>query len=276
MLGIMPWNYPHYQVVRFIAPNLMLGNTIIIKHAPVCPKSATAVTAILAQAGLPKGVYNNLFVTNEQVKSIINDKRIQGVSLTGSEKAGAAVAQEAGAALKKVVLELGGSDPFIVLADADIDQAVECTFIGRFGNAGQACNAAKRIILQADIYKQFVEKLAHKVESLKPEDPFNKDTFLGPLSSSNALETIQAQYDNAVKQGASVLVAGGQIPKPGAWFKPALLADITPDMRAYHDELFGPVAVVYRADSVDEAIRIANDTSFGLGACIHTQNIERG
>ncbi|SIT02412.1 NAD-dependent succinate-semialdehyde dehydrogenase [Neptunomonas antarctica] len=276
LLGIMPWNYPHYQVARFIAPNLMLGNAIMLKHAPSCPQSATAITSILAQAGLPKSVYNNVFVTNEQVKSIINDKRIQGVSLTGSERAGAAVAQVAGAALKKVVLELGGSDPFIVLADADIDHAVECAFIGRFGNAGQACNAAKRIILHADIYDDFVKKLTHKVESLAPADPLNKATFLGPLSSAQALKTIQEQYDNAVNQGATVLVAGGQIAKPGAWFKPALLADITSDMKAYHDELFGPVAVVYKADDVEDAIRLANDTPFGLGACIHTQDMARG
>ena len=276
LLGIMPWNYPHYQVARFIAPNLMLGNAMVLKHAPSCPQSAVAITTILAQAGLPKGVYNNIFANNDQVTSIINDKRIQGVSLTGSERAGAAVARTAGAALKKVVLELGGSDPFIVLADADIDQAVTCAFIGRFGNAGQACNAAKRIILQADIYEEFVEKLTRRVESLEPADPLCKETFLGPLSSSQALETIQAQYNNTITQGATVLVAGGQIAKSGAWFKPALLADVTPGMQAYHDELFGPVAVVYKALDIEEAIRLANDTPFGLGACIHTQDMARG
>jgi succinate-semialdehyde dehydrogenase/glutarate-semialdehyde dehydrogenase len=276
LLGIMPWNYPHYQVARFIAPNLMLGNAIVLKHAPSCPKTATAIISILAQAGLPKGVYNNIFATNDQVKSIINDKRIQGVSLTGSERAGAAVAQVAGAALKKVVLELGGSDAFIVLADADIDRSVECAFAGRFGNAGQACNAAKRIILHADIYDEFVEKLTLKVESLEPADPLHKDTFLGPLSSSQALQTIQGQYDDAINQGATVLVSGGKISKPGAWFKPAILADVTSDMRSYHDELFGPVAVVYKAKDVEDAIRLANDTPFGLGACIHTHDIEGG
>ena len=276
LLGIMPWNYPHYQVARFIAPNLMLGNAMVLKHAPSCPQSAVAITTVLAQAGLPKGVYNNIFANNDQVTSIINDKRIQGVSLTGSERAGAAVARTAGAALKKVVLELGGSDPFIVLADADIDQAVTCAFIGRFGNAGQACNAAKRIILQADIYEEFVEKLTRRVESLEPADPLCKETFLGPLSSSQALETIQAQYNNTITQGATVLVAGGQIAKSGAWFKPALLADVTPGMQAYHDELFGPVAVVYKALDIEEAIRLANDTPFGLGACIHTQDMARG
>lgn len=276
LLGIMPWNYPHYQVARFIAPNLMLGNTIILKHAPSCPKSAEAITSILEQAGLPNDVYNNVYVTNDQVKLIINNPCIQGVSLTGSERAGSAVAQIAGAALKKVVLELGGSDPFIVLADADIDQAVECAFIGRFGNAGQACNAAKRIILHADIYDEFVAKLTDKIESLEPADPLDKATFLGPLSSAQALETIQAQYDNAVKQGATVLVAGGQLSKSGAWFKPALLAEVTPEMAAYHEELFGPVAVVYKAVDIDDAIRIANDTPFGLGACIHTQDITHG
>jgi succinate-semialdehyde dehydrogenase/glutarate-semialdehyde dehydrogenase len=254
----------------------MLGNAIVLKHAPSCPKTATAIISILAQAGLPKGVYNNIFATNDQVKSIINDKRIQGVSLTGSERAGAAVAQVAGAALKKVVLELGGSDAFIVLADADIDRSVECAFIGRFGNAGQACNAAKRIILHADIYDEFLEKLIIKVEYLEPADPLHKDTFLGPLSSSQALQTIQGQYDDAINQGATVLVSGGKISKPGAWFKPAILADVTPDMRSYHDELFGPVAVVYKANDVEDAIRLANDTPFGLGACIHTHDIESG
>jgi len=276
LLGIMPWNYPHYQVARFIAPNLMLGNAIVLKHAPSCPKSATAIISILAQAGLPKGVYNNIFATNDQVKSIINDKRIQGVSLTGSERAGAAVAQVAGAALKKVVLELGGSDAFIVLADADIDRSVECAFIGRFGNAGQACNAAKRIILHADIYDEFIEKMTHKVESLEPTDPLNNDTFLGPLSSSQALQTIQGQYDNAINQGATVLVSGGKLSKPGAWFKPAMLADVTSDMSAYRDELFGPVAIVYKANDVEDAIRLGNDTPFGLGACIHTLDIAGG
>lgn len=276
LLGIMPWNYPHYQVARFIAPNLMLGNAVVLKHAPSCPKSATAIISILAKAGLPKGAYNNIFATNDQVKSIINDKRIHGVSLTGSERAGAAVAQVAGAALKKVVLELGGSDAFIVLADADIDRSVECAFIGRFGNAGQACNAAKRIILHADIYDEFVAKMTHKVGSLEPADPLNKDTFLGPLSSSQALQTIQEQYDNAINQGATVLVSGGKLSKPGVWFKPAMLADVTSDMSAYHDELFGPVAVAYKANDVEDAIRLANDTPFGLGACIHTHDIAGG
>lgn len=276
LLGIMPWNYPHYQVARFIAPNLMLGNTILLKHAPSCPESALAIAELLTEAGLPKEVYSNIFASNEQVKAIINSSPVQGVSLTGSERAGAAVAQEASAALKKVVLELGGSDPFIVLADADIDQAVECAFIGRFGNAGQACNAAKRIILHADIYEDFVVKLRDKVVSLVPADPLDKATFIGPLSSSQALDTLQAQYDSALSQGATELVAGGRMDQPGAWFKPALLADITSDMQVYSEELFGPIAMVFKAADVEDAIRIANDTPFGLGACIHTQNMTQG
>lgn len=275
LLGIMPWNYPHYQVARFIAPNLMLGNTILLKHAPCCPKSALAIVAILEQAGLPTWVYQNIFASNEQVKAIIEHDYVQGVSLTGSERAGSAVAQSAGAALKKVVLELGGSDPFIVLADADIEQAVNSAFVGRFGNAGQACNAAKRIIVHSEIYDEFVGKLAEKVKGLSPDDPSKADTFLGPLSSEQAVDTLDQQYNDAVTQGATVLVAGGKMDKPGAWFKPALLAEVTPDMRAYHQELFGPVAVVYKAANEDAIIKLANDSSYGLGACIHSQNTEK-
>ncbi|MDO5769637.1 MAG: NAD-dependent succinate-semialdehyde dehydrogenase [Psychrobacter sp.] len=275
LLGIMPWNYPHYQAARFIAPNFMLGNTVLLKHAPCCPKSASMIANLLEQAGLPMGVYHNIFATNEQIKDIIQHDYVQGVSLTGSERAGSAVAQIAGAALKKVVLELGGSDPFIVLADADIDQAVECAFIGRFGNAGQACNAAKRIILHTDIYDKFVAKFIKKVENLHPADPLERDTFLGPLSSIQAVDTLQKQYTDAVEQGASVLVAGGKMSRAGAWFKPALLADVTPKMQAYHDELFGPVSVVYRAANIEEMVKIANNTHFGLGACIHSQDNEQ-
>ena len=191
LLGIMPWNYPHYQVARFAAPNFMAGNTIILKHAPQCPKTAEAIVDILKEAGLPEGVYNNVFATNEQAATIIEDSRVQGVSLTGSERAGQAVAKVAGGALKKVVLELGGSDAFIVAADADIEQAVKGAIEGRFGNTGQACNAAKRLIVVETVYDNFVEGFTNAVRNMTLADPLDEGTFIGPMSSKVAAINLQ-------------------------------------------------------------------------------------
>ncbi|WP_201534911.1 NAD-dependent succinate-semialdehyde dehydrogenase [Psychrobacter immobilis] len=273
LLGIMPWNYPHYQVARFVAPNFMAGNTIILKHAPQCPKTAEVIVDIFKDAGVPDGVYNNIFATNEQAATIINDKRVQGVSLTGSERAGQAVAKEAGGALKKVVLELGGSDAFIVAADADIKQAIKGAISGRFGNAGQACNAAKRLIVIESVYDQFVEGFTDAVRTMTLADPLDEKTFIGPMSSKAAAVNLQKQLDSAVQAGATVLVEGGMVKdKPGAWFKPAVLTDVNESMDVYREELFGPVAVIYKARDVDHAIKIANDVPFGLGASIQTQD----
>lgn len=273
LLGIMPWNYPHYQVARFVAPNFMAGNTIILKHAPQCPKTAEVIVDIFKDAGVPNGVYNNIFATNEQAATIINDKRVQGVSLTGSERAGQAVAKEAGGALKKVVLELGGSDAFIVAADADIKQAIKGAISGRFGNAGQACNAAKRLIVIESVYDQFVEGFTDAVRTMTLADPLDEKTFIGPMSSKAAAVNLQKQLDSAVQAGATVLVEGGMVKdKPGAWFKPAVLTDVNESMDVYREELFGPVAVIYKARDVDHAIKIANDVPFGLGASIQTQD----
>ena len=275
LLGIMPWNYPHYQVARFAAPNLMAGNTIILKHAPQCPKTAEAIVDILKDAGLPKGVYNNVFATNEQAATIIEDERVQGVSLTGSERAGQAVAKIAGGALKKVVLELGGSDAFIVAADADIEQAVKGAISGRFGNTGQACNAAKRLIIIESVYDKFVEDFTNAVRDMTLADPLDERTFIGPMSSKAAATNLQAQLDSAIKAGATVLVEGGMIKdKPGAWFAPAVLTDVDESMDVYREELFGPVAVVYKARDIEHAIQIANDVPFGLGASIQTQDAD--
>lgn len=275
LLGIMPWNYPHYQVARFVAPNVMAGNTIILKHAPQCPNTAEVIVEILKDAGLPDGVYNNIFATNEQATTIIQDKRVQGISLTGSERAGAAVAKEAGSALKKVVLELGGSDAFIVTADADIEQAIQGAIVGRFGNTGQACNAAKRLIVVADVYDDFVKGFTAAVNAMTLADPLDEQTFIGPMSSKAAADNLQKQLDSAVKAGATVLVEGGKITaKPGAWFKPAVLTDVTDSMDVYREELFGPVAVIYKAQDIDDAIKIANDVPFGLGASVQTQSPE--
>ena len=261
LLGIMPWNYPHYQVARFVAPNFMAGNTIILKHAPQCPKTAEVIADMFKEVGVPEGVYNNIFATNEQAATIIHDKRVQGISLTGSERAGQAVAKEAGGALKKVVLELGGSDAFIVAADADIKQAIK------------ACNAAKRLIVLESVYDKFVEGFTDAVRGMTLANPLDEKTFIGPMSSKAAAVNLQAQLDSAVEAGATVLVEGGLVKdKPGAWFKPAVLTDVTESMDVYREELFGPVAVVYKARDVDHAIKIANDVPFGLGASIQTQD----
>ncbi|WP_201502288.1 NAD-dependent succinate-semialdehyde dehydrogenase [Psychrobacter cibarius] len=273
LLGIMPWNYPHYQVARFVAPNFMAGNTVILKHAPQCPKTAEAIADILKDAGLPEGVYNNVFATNEQAATIIEDSRVQGVSLTGSERAGQAVAKIAGGALKKVVLELGGSDAFIVAADADIEQAIKGAISGRFSNTGQACNAAKRLIVVESVYDKFVEGFTNAVSNMTLADPLDEDTFIGPMSSKAAAVNLQEQLDSAIQAGATVLVEGGMIKdKPGAWFKPAVLTDVDESMDVYREELFGPVAVVYKACDIDHAIKVANDVPFGLGASIQTQD----
>ncbi|MEY9776272.1 succinate-semialdehyde dehydrogenase/glutarate-semialdehyde dehydrogenase [Arthrobacter sp. MW3 TE3886] len=270
LLGIMPWNFPYYQVARFAAPNLMNGNTILLKHAPQCPESALAMEQIFLDAGAPEGAYVNIFATNEQVAGIIADPRVQGVSLTGSERAGSAVAEIAGRNLKKVVLELGGSDPFLVLESADLQQAATHALFGRFGNTGQACNAAKRIIVADAVYDEFVEKFVRAVSAVKVGDPTEADTFMGPLSSTAALDGLAAQVDDAVAKGATVLTGGSRLDQPGAWFEPTVLAGVTEDMRAFSEELFGPVAVLYRVSSEDEAVELANNSVYGLGAVIQS------
>jgi succinate-semialdehyde dehydrogenase/glutarate-semialdehyde dehydrogenase len=275
LLGIMPWNYPYYQVARFAAPNLMLGNTILLKPAPQCPESALAMEEIFREAGAPKGAYTTVFATNGQVADIIADPRVQGVSLTGSERAGAAVAEIAGRHLKKVVLELGGSDPFIVLDARDMDEVVDRAVLARLGNGGQACNAAKRFIVLDHLYDEFVGKFVSALAAITPGDPSDPETFLGPLASRAAAETLQAQLDAAVAEGATVLLNGGKTPGESAYFSPTVLADVSPEMSVYRQELFGPVAMVFRAASEAEAVRLANDTPFGLGASVHSDDLEK-
>jgi succinate-semialdehyde dehydrogenase/glutarate-semialdehyde dehydrogenase len=274
LLGIMPWNFPYYQVARFAAPNLMLGNAILLKPAPQCPESALAMEEIFREAGAPDGAYVNVFATNAQVEAIIADPRVQGVSLTGSERAGTAVAEIAGRHLKKVVLELGGSDPFVVLDAGDMDGVVRRAVVGRMANCGQACNAAKRFVVMEDIYDEFVGKLTDALAAIAPADPTRPETFLGPLSSQAAADTLQAQLDSAVEDGATVLLEGGRRAADSAYFAPAVLADVRPDMDVYYQELFGPVAMVFRAGSEAEAVAIANDTPFGLGASVHSDDPE--
>jgi succinate-semialdehyde dehydrogenase / glutarate-semialdehyde dehydrogenase len=275
LLGIMPWNFPYYQVARFAAPNLMNGNTILLKHAPQCPESAQAMEQLFRDAEAPEGAYVNVYASNEQVAELIADPRVQGVSLTGSERAGSTVAEIAGRHLKKVVLELGGSDPFIVLDDADLEQAVRQALIGRFGNAGQACNAAKRILVDAKVHDEFLTSFREAIEGIKVGDPGADDTFMGPLSSEAALKTLEAQVQDAIAQGATLVTGGQRLDRPGAWYAPTLLTDVTPEMRLFREELFGPVAVVFKVAGEEEALRLANDSAYGLGAVVQSTDLER-
>ncbi|TQJ31195.1 NAD-dependent succinate-semialdehyde dehydrogenase [Microbacterium sp. SLBN-146] len=271
LLGIMPWNFPYYQVARFAAPNIVIGNTILLKHAPQCPESSAAIAQMYADAGL-EGVYANIYATNDQAARIIEDKRIQGVSVTGSERAGSAVAEIAGRNLKKVALELGGSDPFILLSTDDLDGAVSAAVEARLDNTGQSCNAAKRFIVAEGLYDAFLEKFVAAMAGAKVGDPFADDTVLGPLSSLTAAERLQEQVDRAVAQGAT-LAAGGT--RDGAYFPGTVLTDVTSEMDAYREEFFGPVGVVYKVAGEDEAVAVANDTPFGLGSYIFTTDEEQ-
>jgi succinate-semialdehyde dehydrogenase / glutarate-semialdehyde dehydrogenase len=272
LLGIMPWNYPYYQVARFAGPNLAIGNTILLKHAPQCPESAAALEQIYREAGAPEGAYVNIYATNEQIEWVIADPRVRGVSLTGSERAGAAVAEIAGRNLKKVVLELGGSDPFILLRTDDLDAAVQSAVEARLENTGQACNAGKRFIVVDELYEPFLEKFTASLSAVKPGDPNSTETTIGPLSSKTAADRLEDQVRRAVDQGAK-LVTGGE--REGNFYSPTVLTEISPDNDAYREEFFGPVAQVYRVASEDEAIELANDTPFGLGSYVMTDDAEQ-
>jgi succinate-semialdehyde dehydrogenase/glutarate-semialdehyde dehydrogenase len=276
LLGIMPWNYPYYQVARFAAPNLMLGNTVILKHAESCPRSALAIQEIMDDAGLPKGAYVNVFASHAQIADIIADPRIQGVSLTGSERAGAIIGELAGKNLKKAVLELGGSDPFVVLDSPDVRALADTAWETRMENTGQACNSNKRMIVMEDIFDDFVARLTERAKGLTPGDPAeNAEGTFAPLSSRAAAEGLAAQVRDAVEKGAT-LHAGGELSDgDAAYFSPAVLTGVTPEMRAYKEELFGPVAVVYKVGSDEDALRLANDTPYGLGGSVFSADTAR-
>ena len=268
LLGIMPWNFPCYQVARFVAPNLVLGNTILLKHASICPRSAAAIESVLRDAGVPDDVYVNTFAASKQIPAILADPRIVGVSLTGSEQAGISVAAEAGKNLKKTVLELGGSDPLIVLDAADLDETVNAVATARMRNCGQSCNSPKRMIVLASLYDDFVDRLTKRVASYyQPGDPSDPSTKLPPLASIAAADEVAAQVSKAVSQGATLHTGGNRI-TPGAYLEAAVLTDVTPSMDAYYEEIFGPVFVVLRAETEAEAIAVANDSPFGLGASV--------
>lgn len=272
LLGIMPWNFPFYQVARFAGPYVIAGNTVILKHAEQCPKSASAIADIFREAGFPEGAYVNVFASHEQISTIIADPRVQGVSLTGSERAGAAVAEQAGRHLKKVVLELGGSDVCLVLDTADIDAAVDIAVAGRLENSGQACNGSKRIVVIDKYYDEFAEKFVAKMGALTM-GPGIEDPDLGPLSSQKAADVLSAQVSGAVAQGATLHV-GAEV-ADGCFFPPTVLSNVTPDMAVYREELFGPVAVLYRVSSDEEAIDLANSSPYGLGSIVISDDTER-
>ena len=272
LVGIMPWNFPYYQVARFAGPNLCVGNSILLKPAHQCPESAEAIQKMHDDAGFPKGAYQTILASNDQIEKAIEDPRVRGVSLTGSERAGAAVAEIAGRNLKKVVLELGGSDPFILLGTDNLDEAVEAAVAGRLDNTGQSCNAAKRFIVADELYDDFLEKFTAAMAEAKPADPTSDDAAMGPLSSADAADTLQDQLDRAVAQGAEVALGGE---RNGTFFPSTVLTGITPDNDAYREEFFGPVASVYRVGSEEEAIELANDTPFGLGSYVFTNDSEQ-
>ncbi len=269
LFGIMPWNFPYYQVARFAAPNLVLGNVIVLKHASQCPESAAAIETIYRDAGLPDGAYVNVYVSAEQAAKIVADPRIQGVSVTGSERAGAAVAEVAGRNLKKVALELGGSDPFIVLGTDDLDTVVEAAVTARLDNTGQSCNAAKRFIVVDGLYDDFVSKFTAAMAASPMGDPMERGTVLGPLSSVEAATRVEGQVDRAVAQGATKVIGGA---RDGAYYPATVLTGVTPKMDAYREEFFGPVGVVYKVADEDAAVKLANDTSFGLGSYVYSND----
>jgi succinate-semialdehyde dehydrogenase / glutarate-semialdehyde dehydrogenase len=275
LLGIMPWNYPLYQVARFAAPNLVLGNTLLVKHASNCPRSARAIEEVLRDAGLPSGAYLNLYAATTQTELIVADDRIQGVSLTGSERAGAAVAEIAGRHLKKVVLELGGSDPLIVLDSDDVPATARKAFRARLSNAGQACNSPKRMIVAEGIFDDFVRELSALAAGLVPGDPADAATTIAPMSSAAAADELVEQIADAVAQGATLHTGGQRLDGPRAFVTPAVLTGVVDGMRAFREELFGPAIVVYPVRDEDEAVALANDSAYGLGASIFTTDEQR-
>lgn len=270
VLGVMPWNFPYLQVVRFAAPTLLVGNSILLKHARSCPQQATRIAEIISASGGPDALYQNIFATSGQIATMVADDRVQGVSLTGSEAAGSAVAAVAGRHIKKCLLELGGSDPFIVLPSADLDAAAESAALNRFRNAGQSCASTKRFIIHESVFDEFLSKFLEKSTEWQLGDPSDAATMMGPMSSLEARADVASQVEDAISKGAVVHI-GGKIPEGrGAFYPPTILSGVTESMRAFSEELFGPVAVLYRVSTVDAAIALANNSEFGLGGAVFT------
>ncbi|APZ04015.1 succinate-semialdehyde dehydrogenase [Kosakonia cowanii JCM 10956 = DSM 18146] len=275
IMAVEPWNFPYYQLIRVLAPNLAAGNPVICKHASIVPHCAEAFAHLVREAGAPEGAWTNLFISSDQVSAIIADPRVQGAALTGSEKAGSAVASQAAKHIKKSTLELGGNDVFIVLDDADLEKAVKTGVQARLANAGQVCTAAKRFIVHQKVADQFLRQFTDAFQQVKMGDPLDESTTLGPLSSKDALETLSKQVSEAVQKGAKLHFGGKPANSEGNFFEPTILTHITRDNPAYFEEFFGPVAQVYVVQDDEEALRLANDSHYGLGGAIFSRDIER-
>jgi succinate-semialdehyde dehydrogenase/glutarate-semialdehyde dehydrogenase len=272
VLAIMPWNFPFWQAVRFLAPAIMAGNVGLLKHASIVQGVAAAIEEMVTAAGAPEGLFQNLAIKSGAIAGLIADDRIVAVTLTGSEGAGASVAEAAGRNLKKVVLELGGSDPFIVMPSANLDEAAKQAVKARIQNSGQSCICAKRMIVHADVYDAFVARFAAAMKAVKAGDPFDAATDMGPLSSAEQRDTVLEQLDEAKSLGATLALGGERLDGPGAFLSAGMLTDVPLDSPLMAEEIFGPIAMVFRAAGIDEAIRIANDIPFGLGSSVWTQD----
>lgn len=276
LLAIEPWNFPYYQIARIIAPQLSAGNTMLLKHANNVPQSAAAFEKLMDEAGLPAGAFKNLYATRDQVGLILDDPKVHGVALTGSEGAGSAVAAQAGRALKKATMELGGADAFVVLADADLEKAVKWAVFGRHWNAGQVCVSSKRMIIADEIYDDFVERYKKGVAELRCGDPSDANTTLAPLSSQGAVAELKEKIEEAVQLGATAEEVGPPVPNRGAFLQPTILTNVGDDNPARYWEFFGPVSMLFRAKDEEDAVRIANDSPYGLGGSVFTKDEERG
>jgi acyl-CoA reductase-like NAD-dependent aldehyde dehydrogenase len=275
ILAIMPWNFPFWQVIRFAAPALMAGNTAILKHASNVPQCALALAEVFAASGFPKGAFQTLLVPGSAVTPLIEDARVAAVTLTGSDEAGSQVAAAAGRVIKKTVMELGGSDPFIVLADADLDAAVATAVRSRYQNAGQSCIAAKRFIVVEEIFEAFQERFVEVVQGLRMGDPTDRSTQLGPLARDDLRDSLEQQVRRSSDEGAKILLGGKRRPGRGYYFTPTVLTNVRPGMPAACEEVFGPVAALLKVRSVEEAIQVANDSPYGLGANLWTTDLTR-
>ncbi len=276
IFGVEPWNFPYYQLARVAGPHLMAGNVLMVKHAGIVPQCAIAFEKLWIEAGAPVGLYTNLLITHEQSDHVVDDPRIKGVALTGSVAAGESIAARAGQNLKVSSMELGGSDAFIVLEDADLEHTIKWAVWGRMYNAGQTCCAAKRFIVVETLAEEFLEQFQAALMALKPGDPMDEKTTLGPLSTEDALVQLLKQIDGAISKGATLLMGGKRIDRPGSFMEPTILTDIKPENPAFREEFFGPVALFFRVKDEDEAIALANDSDFGLGGSVFTNNVARG
>ena len=276
LFGVQPWNFPYYQLARFAAPNLMAGNVVVVKHAGCVPQCAIAFEKLWLESGAPAGAYTNLLISHGQVNRVIDNPRIKGVALTGGVEAAKSIAGRAGQNLKKSTMELGGSDAFIVLEDADLDKTVKWAVWAKMNNTGQCCVAAKRLIVVEELAERFLEKFQTALGALKPGDPMDKATTLGPLSTEAALEQLLDQVKRAVAKNATVVMGGKRLDRSGSFMQPTILTNIQPDNPAFREEFFGPVALFFRVKNEDEAVALANDSEFGLGGSVFTQDVARG